>query len=179
MASKTMKDISDELADGEITLYEAAEQITLVTSMQKLLKQRLDALKEFVTASLDPKEHLTTHTGVVTYKRGAEPKWRVKDPQAFAIWLEEHGESESVEQVLVPAEHVTQPAAIEHLVHQYKGEQPDGVEFAGGTSDTIAISKVKAWSDIFEDQQMVDAAAQMLGIESSAANKEEDEWDKI
>ncbi|MCX8648168.1 hypothetical protein J3U01_07085, partial [Bifidobacterium sp. B4107] len=112
------KDIADMLADGELTTFEAATQLSLAQSMQKRLKTQIDVLKEFLTDRMDSREHLTTDLGTVTAKRGSEPRWRVKDPVAFAQWLKEHGEEESVEHVPYPKDFATKPDAIEHLVGQ-------------------------------------------------------------
>ncbi|RBQ00043.1 hypothetical protein [Bifidobacterium xylocopae] len=172
------KSIQDQLADGDLTPYEASEQLTMATAMQKVLKERVDALKRYVAGELDPREHLTTSTGVVTAKRGSEPKWRVKDPQAYARWLDAHGEGGSVEETLMPVDVVTRHDAIEHLIRQFEGEVPDGVEMSKGTLDTVAVSKVKAWADIFGDAELVGLARQVLGIEagSDGAEDEKDEW---
>ena len=74
-----MKDITDRLADGEYTSYEAARQLALAQSMEKELKRQIGALKDFLTDKMDSKEHLTTEIGTVAAKRGSEPRWRVKD----------------------------------------------------------------------------------------------------
>ena len=178
------KDIADMLADGELTTFEAASQLALAQSMQKRLKTQIDALKEFLTDRMDPKEHLTTDLGTVTAKRGSEPRWRVKDPVAFAQWLKEHGEEESVEQVPYPKEWAAKPDAIEHLVGQFGGEQPAGVELSRGSGDTVAVSRVKDWAQIFDDHQAQAQARQLLGITSGLGEikddaDEEDPWDRI
>ena len=169
------KDIADMLADGELTPFEAAGQLALAQSMQKRLKTQIDALKEYLTDQMDAREHLTTDLGTVTAKRGSEPRWRVKDPVAFAQWLKEHGEEESVEQVPWPKEFATKPDAIEHLVGQFGGEQPAGVELSRGTGDTVAVSKVKDWSAIFQDMRAQDQARRLLGIEGPEADGKDDE----
>ena len=179
------KDIADMLADGELTTFEAATQLSLAQSMQKRLKTQIDALKEFLTDRMDSKEHLTTDLGTVTAKRGSEPRWRVKDPVAFAQWLKEHGEEESVEQVPYPKEWAAKPDAIEHLVGQFGGEQPAGVELSRGSGDTVAVSRVKDWAQIFDDQKAQAQARQLLGITSGLgeikddADEEENPWDRI
>ena len=181
-----MKDITDRLADGEYTSIEAARQLALAQSMEKELKRQIGALKDFLTDRMDSKEHLTTEIGVVAAKRGSEPRWRVKDAVAFAQWLQSHGEESSVEQVPYPVEWVTKPDAIEHLIGQHGGEQPAGVELSRGTGDTVAVSKVKEWSQIFNDQKAQTQARQLLGITSGGVeaikddtNEEEDPWDRI
>lgn len=180
-----MKDIADLLADGELTTFEAAAQLSLAQSMQKRLKTQIDALKEFLTDRMDAREHLTTGLGTVTAKRGSEPRWRVKDPVAFAQWLKEHGEEESVEQVPFPKEFASKPDAIEHLVGQFGGEQPAGVELSRGSGDTVAVSRVKDWAQIFDDQQAQSQARQLLGITGGMdevkddADEEENPWDRI
>lgn len=180
-----MKDIADLLADGELTTFEAAAQLSLAQSMQKRLKTQIDALKEFLTDRMDAREHLTTGLGTVTAKRGSEPRWRVKDPVAFAQWLKEHGEEESVEQVPYPKEFASKPDAIEHLVGQFGGEQPAGVELSRGSGDTVAVSRVKDWAQIFDDQQAQSQARQLLGITGGKdevkddADEEENPWDRI
>ncbi|MCX8672976.1 hypothetical protein J3T91_05545 [Bifidobacterium sp. B4001] len=179
------KDIADMLADGELTTFEAAGQLALAHSMQKRLKTQIDALKEFLTDRMDSREHLTTDLGTVTAKRGSEPRWRVKDPVAFAQWLKEHGEEESVEQVPYPKEFAAKPDAIEHLVGQFGGEQPAGVELSRGSGDTVAVSRVKDWAQIFDDQKAQAQARQLLGITSGLgeikddADEEENPWDRI
>ncbi len=181
-----MKDITDRLADGEYTSIEAARQLALAQSMEKELKRQIGALKDFLTDKMDSKEHLTTELGTVAAKHGSEPRWRVKDAVAFAQWLETHGEESSVEQVPYPVEWATKPDAIEHLIGQHGGEQPAGVELSRGTGDTVAVSRVKEWSQIFSDQKAQAQARQLLGITSSGveaisddASKEEDPWDRI
>lgn len=169
------RDIADLLADGELTPFEAAGQLALAQALQKHLKTQIDALKEYLTDHLDAQEHLTTDLGTVTAKRGSEPRWRVKDPVAFAQWLESHGEESSVEQVPYPVEWATKPDAIEHLIGQFGGEQPAGVELSRGTGDTVAVSKVKDWSAIFQDMQAQDQARQLLGIEGPKADGKDDE----
>lgn len=186
------KDIADMLADGELTPFEAATQLSLAQSMQKRLKTQIDALKEYLTDQMDAQEHLTTDLGTVTAKRGSEPRWRVKDPVAFAQWLKEHGEEESVEEVPWPKEFATKPDAIEHLVGQFGGEQPAGVELSRGTGDTVAVSKVKDWSAIFQDMKAQGQARRLLGIEQGIGtpspvtvetdddkDKGVDPWDRI
>lgn len=169
------RDIADLLADGELSTFEAATQLSLAQSMQKRLKTQIDALKEFLTDRMDAREHLTTGLGTVTAKRGSEPRWRVKDPVAFAQWLREHGEDESVEQVPYPKDFVTKPDAIEHLVGQFGGEQPAGVELSRGTGDTVAVSRVKDWAAILQDMQAQDQARRLLGIEGPEADGKDDE----
>lgn len=181
-----MKDITDRLADGEYTSIEAARQLALAQSMEKELKRQIGALKDFLTDRMDSKEHLTTELGTVAAKHGSEPRWRVKDAVAFAQWLETHGEKSSVEQVPYPVEWATKPDAIEHLIGQHGGEQPAGVELSRGTGDTVAVSKVKEWSQIFNDQKAQAQARQLLGITSSDSvgdedgkAEEENPWDRI
>lgn len=169
-----MKDITDRLADGEYTSYEAARQLALAQSMEKELKRQIGALKEFLTDRMDSKEHLTTELGTVAAKRGSEPRWKVKDPVAFAQWLGTHGEESSVEQVPYPVEWATKPDAIEHLIGQHGGEQPAGVELSRGTGDTVAVSKVKDWAQIFNDQKAQAQARQLLGITGGRSAGDED-----
>ncbi|MSD90196.1 hypothetical protein [Bifidobacterium asteroides] len=169
-----MKDITDRLADGEYTSYEAARQLALAQSMEKELKRQIEALKDFLTEKMDAKEHLTTEIGTVAAKHGSEPRWKVKDAVAFAQWLETHGEESSVEQVPYPVEWATKPDAIEHLIGQHGGEQPAGVELSRGTGDTVAVSKVKEWSQIFNDQKAQSQARQLLGITSGDSAGDED-----
>ena len=169
-----MKDITDRLADGEYTSIEAARQLALAQSMEKELKRQIGALKDFLTDKMDSKEHLTTELGTVAAKHGSEPRWRVKDAVAFAQWLETHGEESSVEQVPYPVEWATKPDAIEHLIGQHGGEQPAGVELSRGTGDTVAVSKVKDWAQIFSDQKAQAQARQLLGITSGDSVGDED-----
>ena len=169
-----MKDITDRLADGEYTSIEAARQLALAQSMEKELKRQIGALKDFLTDRMDSKEHLTTELGTVAAKHGSEPRWRVKDAVAFAQWLETHGEESSVEQVPYPVEWATKPDAIEHLIGQHGGEQPAGVELSRGTGDTVAVSKVKDWAQIFSDQKAQAQARQLLGITSGDSVGDED-----
>lgn len=181
-----MKDITDRLADGEYSSYEAARQLALAQSMEKELKRQIGALKDFLADKMDSKEHLTTEIGTVAAKHGSEPRWRVKDAVAFAQWLQSHGEESSVEQVPYPVEWATKPDAIEHLIGQHGGEQPAGVELSRGTGDTVAVSKVKEWSQIFNDQKAQAQARQLLGITSGGVEavkddtgEEENPWDRI
>ncbi len=169
-----MKDITDRLADGEYRSIDAARQLALAQSMEKELKRQIGALKDFLTEKMDSKEHLTTELGTVAAKHGSEPRWRVKDAVAFAQWLQSHGEESSVEQVPYPVEWVTKPDAIEHLIGQHGGEQPAGVELSRGTGDTVAVSKVKEWSQIFSDQKAQAQARQLLGITSGGPAGDED-----
>lgn len=169
-----MKDITDRLADGEYTSIEAARQLALAQSMEKELKRQIGALKDFLTDKMDSKEHLTTELGTVAAKHGSEPRWRVKDAVAFAQWLGTHGEESSVEQVPYPVEWATKPDAIEHLIGQHGGEQPAGVELSRGTGDTVAVSKVKDWAQIFNDQKAQAQARQLLGITSGDSVGDED-----
>ncbi|MDN6210152.1 hypothetical protein [Bifidobacterium crudilactis] len=160
-----MNNIPELIADGEITPIEAAQQLALVTSMLRQLKDSESVLRGYLTDHLDPKEHLTTALGVVSYKRGGEAKWRVKDPVAFGQWLARNGEESSVEEVLYPVEFITKPDAIEKLVRDHGGEQPDGVELSGGRADSVATSKVKAWSEVMADLTAQRQAGALLGIE--------------
>ena len=169
-----MKDITDRLADGEYTSIDAARQLALAQSMEKELDRQIGALKDFLTDKMDSKEHLTTELGTVAAKHGSEPRWKVKDPVAFAQWLETHGEESSVEQVPYPVEWATKPDAIEHLIGQHGGEQPAGVELSRGSGDTVAVSKVKEWSQIFSDQKAQVQARQLLGITSGDSVGDED-----
>lgn len=176
-----MKDIAEQIADGDLTPSEAAKQLALVTSMLRRLKDSETALRGYLTDHLDPKEHLTTALGVVSYKRGAESRWRVKDPVAFGQWLVRNGEESSVEEVLYPVEFITKPDAIEALVHKHGGEQPDGVELSGGRSDSVATSKVKAWDEIISDPKLRETAANALKmtgmpqIEADPAHDDDDD----
>lgn len=182
------RDVAEALAEGEYTPFEAAQQLALAQSMQRQLKRQVDALKEFLTGRLDAREHLTTGLGTVSAKRGSEPRWRVKDPVAFAGWLAEHGEESSVERVSYPVEWVTKHDAIEHLIGQHGGETPEGVELSRGTGDTVAVSKVKDWAEILADSAAQEQAGSLLGItadgepspgEEQAEQGEENPWDRI
>lgn len=168
-----MNNIQELIADGEITPIEAAQQLALVTSMLRQLKDSESALRGYLTDHLDPKEHLTTAVGVVSYKRGSEAKWRVKDPVAYGQWLARNGEESSVEEVLFPVEFITKPDAIEKLVRDHGGEQPDGVELSGGRADSVATSKVKAWSEVMADLTAQRQAGAPLGIDSGSQTGEE------
>ncbi|MEE8702022.1 hypothetical protein [Bifidobacterium crudilactis] len=160
-----MNNIQELIADGEITPIEAAQQLALVTSMLRQLKDSEAFLRGYLTDHLDPKEHLTTALGVVSYKRGSEAKWRVKDPVAYGQWLARNYEMESVEQIFYPVEVITKPDAIEKLVRDHLGEQPDGVELSGGRADSVATSKVTAWSEVMADLAAQRQAGALLGIE--------------
>lgn len=182
MSEGKQRDLVDMLADGEYTPYEAAGQLALAQSMQKQLKTQIDALKEYLTGQLDADQHLTTSLGTVTAKRGSEPRWRVKDPVAFAQWLDSHGEGTSVERVPYPVEWATKPDAIEHLIGQHGGEQPDGVELSRGTGDTVAVSRVKDWADVARDLPAAGQARRLLGIDavqppSGDGEDEETRWE--
>jgi hypothetical protein len=168
-----MNNIQELIADGEITPFEAAQQLALVTAMLRQLKDSETALRGYLTDHLDPKEHLTTALGVVSYKRGSESRWRVKDPVAYGQWLAMNGETASVEEVLYPVEYVTKPDAIEKLVRDHGGEQPDGVELSGGRSDSVATSKVKAWSEVMADLTAQRQAGALLGIDGGSQTGEE------
>ncbi|MCI1663357.1 MAG: hypothetical protein LKI23_06845 [Bifidobacterium crudilactis] len=160
-----MNNIQELIADGEITPIEAAQQLALVTSMLRQLKDSEAFLRGYLTDHLDPKEHLTTALGVVSYKRGSEAKWRVKDPVAYGQWLARNYEMESVEQIFYPVEVITKPDAIEKLVRDHLGVQPDGVELSGGRADSVATSKVTAWSEVMADLAAQRQAGALLGIE--------------
>lgn len=175
-----VKSIAEQVADGDLTPIEAAQQLALVTAMLRRLKDSEAALRGYLTDHLDPKEHLTTSLGVVGYKRGAESKWRVKDPVAYGQWLARNGEESSVEEVLYPVEFITKPDAIEALVHKHGGEKPDGVEMMGGRADSVATSEVKAWGEVMADLTAQRQAGELLGIESGKEEKKEvSEWDRI
>ncbi|GAA6121927.1 hypothetical protein BPY_00350 [Bifidobacterium psychraerophilum] len=174
-----MNSIKELVADGEITPIEAAQQLALVTAMLRQLKDSETALRGYLTDHLDPKEHLTTALGVVSYKRGSEAKWRVKDPVAYGQWLARNYEMESVEQIFYPVEVITKPDAIEKLVRDHLGEQPDGVELSGGRADSVATSKVKTWSEVMADLTAQRQAGALLGIDGSGKNEEVSEWDRI
>ncbi|MCI1635172.1 hypothetical protein [Bifidobacterium sp.] len=171
--------VAELIEAGEITPIEAAQQLALVTAMLHQLKDSESALRGYLTDHLDPKEHLTTALGVVSYKRGGEAKWRVKDPVAFGQWLARNGEESSVEEVLYPVEFITKPDAIEKLVRDHLGEQPDGVELSGGRADSVATSKVKAWNEVMNDLTAQRQAGALLGIDSGSKKKEVSEWDRI
>ncbi len=173
-----MNSIQELIADGDLTPIEAAKQLALVTSMLRQLEDSETALRGYLTDHLDPKEHLTTALGVVSYKRGGEAKWRVKDPVAFGQWLARNGEESSVEEVLYPVEFITKPDAIEKLVRDHGGEQPDGVELSGGRSDSVATSKVKAWGEVMADLTAQRQAGALLGIESGKEEQEESKEDE-
>lgn len=181
-------DVAEGIAEGEYTPFEAARQLALAQSMQRQLKRQVDALKEYLTGRLDAREHLTTGLGTVSAKRGSEPRWKVKDPVAFAGWLSSHGEESSVERVSYPVEWVTKHDAIEHLIGQHGGETPAGVELSRGTGDTVAVSEVKDWSEILADVGAQEQAGSLLGItpgDEPAAEREQTEyeeenpWDRI
>jgi hypothetical protein len=168
-----MNSIKELIADGEITPIEAAKQLALVTSMLRQLKDSESALRGYLTDHLDPREHLTTALGVVSYKRGSESRWRVKDPVAFGQWLAMNGEKSSVEEVLYPVEFITKPDEIEKLVRDHGGEQPDGVELSGARADSVATSKVKAWSEVMNDLTAQRQAGALLGIDGGSQTGEE------
>jgi hypothetical protein len=175
-----MNNIQELIADGEITPIEAAQQLALVTAMLRRLKDSETVLRGYLTDHLDPKEHLTTALGVVSFKRGSEARWRVKDPVAFGQWLARNGEESSVEEVLYPVEFITKPDAIEKLVRDHGGEQPDGVELSAGRADSVATSKIKAWNEVMGDLTAQRQAGALLGIDSGSQEQEEvSEWDRI
>ncbi|MFT9112016.1 MAG: hypothetical protein ABF453_03020 [Bifidobacterium psychraerophilum] len=172
--------VAELIEAGEITPFEAAQQLALVTAMMRRLKDSESALRGYLTDHLDPREHLTTALGVVSYKRGSESRWRVKDPIAFGQWLAMNGEESSVEEVLYPVEFITKPDAIEKLVHDHLGEQPDGVELSGGRADSVSTSKIRPWSEVMADLTAQRQAGALLGIDSGSQEQEEvSEWDRI
>ncbi|MEE8725513.1 MAG: hypothetical protein SOI15_05515, partial [Bifidobacterium crudilactis] len=81
--------------------------------------------------------------------------------------------------VLYPVEFITKPDAIEKLVRDHGGEQPDGVELSGGRDDSVATSKVKAWSEVMNDLTAQRQAGALLGIDGGSKKKEVSEWDRI
>jgi hypothetical protein len=97
----------------------------------------------------------------------------VKDPVAYGQWLARNGETASVEEVLFPVEFITKPDAIEKLVRDHGGEQPDGVEQSAGRDDSVATSNVKAWNEVMNDLTAQRQAGALLGIDGGSQTGEE------
>jgi hypothetical protein len=187
-----MKSIRDQIDDGEITPNEAAAQLALITAMQKKLKARESILRDYCTENIDPKSHITTSLGEVSYKRGSEGSWKVKDPVAFAQWLIDNGEDASVERVPYPLEFATKPDAIEACVRAHKGEEPAGVQWSNSRADSVAVKLPADWDSMFNDPIVLGQASELLGIEKSpvggvvaydgiidAPVLEEDPWSEV
>lgn len=168
-----LKSLREQLDDGDVDPGEAATQLALVNTMQKILKERENTLRGYLVENIDPNNHIETTVGDVAYKRGADSKWRVKDPVAFANWLKDNGEADSVEVVVFPLEFITKPDAIEKLVRDHGGEQPAGVEYSGGRADSVAVSLPKSWRTTFFDHANAVEALRVLGIEAPESEPKE------
>ena len=168
-----LKSLREQLNDGDVSPDEAASQLAIVTTMQKMLKERESILRGYLVENIDPNNHIDTMVGDVTYKRGADSKWHVKDPVAFAEWLKANGEAGSVETVVFPLEFITKPDAIEKLVRDHGGEQPEGVEYSGGRADSVSVSLPKSWRTTFFDRANAVKALHALGIEAPESESKE------
>jgi hypothetical protein len=166
-------ELREQLDSGVMSTQEAATQLALMTVMQKIMKDSEKILRDYLTENIGPKESRETGVGSVSYKRGAESKWGVKDPVAFADWLKANGEESSVETVAYPLEFITKPDAIEKLVRDHGGEQPAGVEYSGGRNDTVAVSLPKNWRTTFMDEHNTVGALKALGIEQAPMEPKE------
>ena len=153
--------------DGDITPIEAANRLSVVEALAKSLKAEQTALRGYLAEHLDPKEHLTGVAGDITYKRGAASKFKVVDPQAYAQWLLDNGEEESVEQVIQPKDFATKPDVLEAALHSNHGEAVPGIGETNGTSDSVAVKLRRDWREALTDPVAVTQVQQVLGIESS------------
>jgi hypothetical protein len=183
-----MIDVQQQIDDGDITPYEAANQLALITMMVKKLNERASVLKPFITGHLDAKEHLTTQVGgTVTYKRGAAATPKVKDLPAYGAWLFDHGEEElTVHDVVMPVDAALTKGFLEALVEK-RGEVSEGVEYTKGSDDTVSVSLPKDWVEKFEDPKLMAQSLNLLGIEAptsapvgeSSESKEALGWEEI
>jgi hypothetical protein len=175
-----MKDIREQIDDGEITPNEAAAQLALITAMQKKLKARESVLRDYCTENIDPKNHITTSLGEVAYKRGSEGSWKVKDPLAFARELRRLGEDASVVTVDYPVDFATKPDEITALIQRHLDELespedgPEGVVHAGERDDSVAVKLPNDWELMFDDPVVLGQASEMLGIEAPKVAADDD-----
>ncbi|MFT8640122.1 hypothetical protein [Bifidobacterium sp.] len=180
-----MKNIAEQIADGDINSYEAANRLTLVEAMMKTLKAESATLRGFLSQQMVSKDKLTGIVGEVSYRDGHEAKPYVEDEKELASWLFDNGEDDSVEQVLVPKEYMFKPDVLVALIKSHGGEAIPGIDFKGGSKPSVVIKVTKGWQSKLKDEKVLGQAKELLGIESGEEKQETEEdgeeysWDRI
>ncbi|MFT9059730.1 hypothetical protein [Bifidobacterium aquikefiri] len=178
-----MKDIAEQIADGDINSYEIANRLTVAEAFIKFLKQDSQVCRSFLASRMVSKDKLTGIVGEVSYRDGHEDKPYVKDEKELASWLYDNGEEDSVEQVLVPKEYMFKPDVLMALIKSHGGEAIPGIDFKGGAKPSVSIKVTKDWQAKLKDAKVLGQAKELLGIESGEEQQEEDgeeySWDRI
>ena len=141
---------AQQIENGDITPYEAASQLAVVTAMLKQLKTTEKALRDYLVGQLDDREHLTTKFGEVTQKRGAQAKWRVTDPVEYAKWLIGTGHADMTVNMPVPVEDACKPDAISAFITANGGEVPprEAADLKGGSADSVTVKPKGTLSEL-------------------------------
>lgn len=163
--------MENEKTMGEIELLDTGDMLkalVVVKGMQGKLKAIEAGLRESLDKVLDTHDSRDisideTHIGKTEKRQGREPKWKVRDPEAYAELLKEHGMGEMVEKVEMPLKSATTDAFIGDLVRN-EAEIPDCVELSGGTADTVVVTVDKDIEDKLSNLGLGDVAEEIFGI---------------
>ena len=134
-------EIDRRIEEGDITPYQAAGLLSVVTAMTRELKRSEKTLREYLAGQLDDREHLTTSFGEVTQKRGAQAKWRVTGLVEYAKWLISTGHEDMTVMLPVPVEDACKPDAISAFITANGGETPppEAADLKGGSADSVTV----------------------------------------
>ena len=134
------------------------------TTAKSLMLDRMDASDSYAI-SLDGVDY-----GRITRTQGgAEGKYEVKDPQAYAQWLLKHDREADVEMTPTPIRQACEPGMLAHMIEvELKGELPDGVAYKPPTAAQVKAQLDKPALDgrLFSPEG-VDVMARMLAITPS------------
>ena len=141
------------------------------TTAKSLMLDRMDVSDSYAI-SLDGVDY-----GKITRtKGGAKGKYTVKNPQAYAQWLLNHGREADVEQKPMPVDAACEPGVLAHMVEiELKGELPDGIEYRPPASAQVKAQFDKPALDgrLFSPEG-VDGLARMLAITPSTDGGDSD-----
>ncbi|KAB8291886.1 hypothetical protein [Bifidobacterium apri] len=167
-----------QIENGDITPYEAASQLAVVTAMLKQLKTSEKALRDYLTGQLGDREHLTTMFGEVTQKRGAQAKWRVTDPVEYAKWLISTGHEDMTVTLPVPVDDACKPDAISAFITANGGEVPprEAADLKGGSADSVTVKPAGTLSELAAKNKRVNGDMRLaLGMAPEEPESESDD----
>lgn len=139
----------------------------------KAIKDRAAELEKreraIVEDMMEPGETLNVmfgdvYAGKVEKTKGSPGnKWKVKDPLAYGMWLEQNGYGTAVYGVPMPQETAKTRSFLDHVIAEHGGELPDGVEPDGGRPATVRVTldrEAKRW--MFERTELPSNARLLL-----------------
>ncbi len=106
--------------------------------------------------------------GSITLTKGAEGKYEVTDPVAYAnvlcdIGLVLSGGRKAWEKVNWPRPEAVKSAFIDQLVREHGGELPDGVEYKPGRAPTVTLRLARGFADKAFDSIQLGNTMKLIG----------------